>query len=727
MAARSDDIPGVVSSSGILPSAAPATLEEIKRRRAIAAALASRSRPFPTTIGQGLTSLGEAFGDVMADRRLSAQEAELEKRIGVPPSAGTAAAVPAVAAPTAAPIVPPVAARPPAAPVAPVAPVVARPPAADPREAIARAVMARDGMVGPSEPQPAREVASPDPTLAGATELPQISPSLSATSSEAAATAGGDDPIWAARQSAIGGIESSGKKDPYRAIGAPTKYGRGIGRYQVVEANIAPWTQAALGQALTPQQYLASPQAQDAVFRHRFGQYVGQFGEEGAARAWFGGPGNVNKGDLTDVHKRLSIADYGKTYMEGLQANADPTRLAYASTGTATDAPPVGARGGMAIPPLTEENPVTPSDITPAPTRVAEARGVVPGAAPVMPPSRGAAPEEYRPPKPTPPAPLQRIPATEREIWARRALGINPEHPVARQVYAEEAADRKFKEDREVTRYNADVTRYEAERKEEQAWLAGAGEREDKKRARDLQAQQLGLQTQEHQQKVKLAQEAEQVRQVYGNLPAPVAKHLDESKVTATTAVQAAEAARDARIAMDNGALFGFGADAELLGHRALAKAGNENSKRIVAATQTFQSNLGPIVQQVVKGIAGRDVSTKELEFARAIAGGEISLDKDSADRILAIGERMSRQTLQSHKATVDTLLKGQPATAHPALRSLYEVREPLPGVAMPGGKPDEASSATRPIVDVPSVEEAEKRGVGFRFRLPDGRTGTVK
>ena len=87
------------------------------------------------------------------------------------------------------------------------------------------------------------------------------------------------------------------------------------GEFSVVEANIAPWTQAALGQALTPQQYLSSPQAQDAVFKHRFGQYVDQFGEEGAARAWFGGPGNVNKTDLTDRHKRLSIGDYGKTYM----------------------------------------------------------------------------------------------------------------------------------------------------------------------------------------------------------------------------------------------------------------------------------------------------------------------------------------------------------------------------------------------------------------------------
>jgi len=65
MAARPEDIPGVVSSSGILPAATLMGPEELQRRRAIAVALASRAgRPFPKTIGEGLTSLGEAFGGV---------------------------------------------------------------------------------------------------------------------------------------------------------------------------------------------------------------------------------------------------------------------------------------------------------------------------------------------------------------------------------------------------------------------------------------------------------------------------------------------------------------------------------------------------------------------------------------------------------------------------------------------------------------------------------------
>ena len=39
------------------------SLEEIKRRRAIGAALASRARPFPKTIGEGMTYFGEALAE----------------------------------------------------------------------------------------------------------------------------------------------------------------------------------------------------------------------------------------------------------------------------------------------------------------------------------------------------------------------------------------------------------------------------------------------------------------------------------------------------------------------------------------------------------------------------------------------------------------------------------------------------------------------------------------
>src|SRR5688572_5101731 len=92
------------------------------------------------------------------------------------------------------------------------------------------------------------------------------------------------DPAWA---NAISSIESGGR---YGILGPPTRNGdRAYGKYQVMGNNVGPWTKEVLGQSLTPQQFLANPQAQEAVFRAKFGQYAQKHGPEGAAKAWFAG------------------------------------------------------------------------------------------------------------------------------------------------------------------------------------------------------------------------------------------------------------------------------------------------------------------------------------------------------------------------------------------------------------------------------------------------------
>ena len=65
--------------------------------------------------------------------------------------------------------------------------------------------------------------------------------------------------------SAISGIESGGN---YSALGPKTKSGdQAYGKYQVMGANIPQWSQEALGKPLTPDQFLADPAAQDAIFQ----------------------------------------------------------------------------------------------------------------------------------------------------------------------------------------------------------------------------------------------------------------------------------------------------------------------------------------------------------------------------------------------------------------------------------------------------------------------------
>lgn len=121
---------------------------------------------------------------------------------------------------------------------------------------------------------------------------------------------------------AIASIESGGNSGE---VGPATRTGdRALGKYQVMASNVPEWTQAALGKALTPQQFLASPQAQDAVFQHQFGQYVQKYGPEGAAKAWFAGPGGMNNLNASDS-LGTTVASYARKFMNALgptQANA---------------------------------------------------------------------------------------------------------------------------------------------------------------------------------------------------------------------------------------------------------------------------------------------------------------------------------------------------------------------------------------------------------------------
>jgi len=98
---------------------------------------------------------------------------------------------------------------------------------------------------------------------------------------------------------AIAGIESGGK---YDALGPSTRTGdRAYGKYQVMGANIPEWTQAALGKQMTPQEFLTNPDAQEAVFKQRFGQYVDKYGPEGAAKAWFAGEKGMKNPNARDI------------------------------------------------------------------------------------------------------------------------------------------------------------------------------------------------------------------------------------------------------------------------------------------------------------------------------------------------------------------------------------------------------------------------------------------
>ncbi|APY13161.1 MULTISPECIES: hypothetical protein [unclassified Brucella] len=174
--------------------------------------------------------------------------------------------------------------------------------------------------------QIANEYAEADGARAGRAAAMAGSPGAATVSGRAdPASAGGPvggkfalgDTGKAARRDAIASIESRGSGD-YAAIGPrhPTM-GRALGRYQVMEANIGPWSKAALGREVTVDEFIKNPDIQDAIFDHKFDGYVNQFGLEGAAQAWFAGPGGVGK---TNRHDSLGtdVGSYGQRFLAAL-------------------------------------------------------------------------------------------------------------------------------------------------------------------------------------------------------------------------------------------------------------------------------------------------------------------------------------------------------------------------------------------------------------------------
>jgi len=132
---------------------------------------------------------------------------------------------------------------------------------------------------------------------------------------------------------AISGIESGGN---YAELGPviPKSGDRAYGKYQVMGNNIPEWSQAALGKPMTKEEFLANPQAQEAVFKHKFGEYTQKYGPEGASRAWFAGEGGMNNPNAKDM-LGTTVAGYSKKFSN-----------AYGGGGGAPPAAPVGAPAG---------------------------------------------------------------------------------------------------------------------------------------------------------------------------------------------------------------------------------------------------------------------------------------------------------------------------------------------------------------------------------------------
>jgi hypothetical protein len=91
---------------------------------------------------------------------------------------------------------------------------------------------------------------------------------------------------------AMGMVESSNN---YNAVGPMVKKGmyageRALGRYQMMPGNLPQWSKQALGRTVTSNEFLRSPEIQDAIFDYKFAQAAQKHGSfEDAASVWHSG------------------------------------------------------------------------------------------------------------------------------------------------------------------------------------------------------------------------------------------------------------------------------------------------------------------------------------------------------------------------------------------------------------------------------------------------------
>ncbi len=126
----------------------------------------------------------------------------------------------------------------------------------------------------------------------------------------------------------------------YNAVGNRTRTGdRAYGKYQVMGENIPEWTQAALGKAMTPDEFLRNPEAQEAVYKAKMGEYLQKYGSN-AGKAWFAGEKGMNNPNARDVNG-MTVARYGDAFARGM---GSPSAPAMAFTG-----PDAGSQAAPAV------------------------------------------------------------------------------------------------------------------------------------------------------------------------------------------------------------------------------------------------------------------------------------------------------------------------------------------------------------------------------------------
>lgn len=558
-----DNLPTIFSAK---PGGPIPTYDQLQNRRKIAQIMMARRNPaYPKTIGEGIASIGGDLADAMYMRQLNAAEGVQGAREDAAYKRATGG-TPAVSDNG-----------------EPVAEKTAYAPTADQ----SAAVTAINNAITPT---------------------PIVEPS----EFNALDAAANKDP-WTKYSPALSGIETGGERNPYQALGKiiPKTGDRAYGKYQIMGANIPQWTQDALGQALTPAQFLANDKAQEATARHRFTGYVDKYGEEGAARAWYAGPGGMNKLDATDIHGRLSVRDYGQDFMRRLD-QSPRDRVSEAITGN----PDAVVRETATAPGVPQQNPMMadsgqPSTpITPAPPLTATDFSAQ---------SRRAQP----PAQPTPTQEMQNI-----------AAGL----AVITDPYKRSALEYRLKLLQENQQRN-----YLQQQEEYQH-----------QRGREEQAPQEQINLAKGRSEAAIKAEEARIVDRTGMTPDKLYDQYNKEKASIDQTIKAQDAQRLARKAIKDGVITGYGADKIVAGAKFAEWAFNNGLKGDLAAnteimSAAMKSGLSEAVK-TINGEGGTGVSNTDVRIAEGISGSDPNLQLKTIQTIMDRASEINNRKINRYE-----------------------------------------------------------------------------
>lgn len=78
---------------------------------------------------------------------------------------------------------------------------------------------------------------------------------------------------------AIAHVETGNEQSPYSAVGPSIHNGtdQALGKYQIMQSNLAEWSKEALGRVVSKEEFLNNPRIQDQIAANKIGEYMNQY------------------------------------------------------------------------------------------------------------------------------------------------------------------------------------------------------------------------------------------------------------------------------------------------------------------------------------------------------------------------------------------------------------------------------------------------------------------